>query len=31
MLAVMQKSPKLQALGEKRDALQVRLNELAKK
>jgi len=31
MLAVMQKSPKLQALGEKRDALQVRLDELAKK
>jgi len=31
MLEVMRKSPKLQALGEKRDALQVRLDELAKK
>ena len=31
MLEVMRKSPKLQALGEKRDALQVRLDALAKK
>jgi hypothetical protein len=31
MLEVMQKSPALQALGEKRDALQARLDELTKK
>jgi hypothetical protein len=31
MLEVLQKSPRLQALGEKRDALQARLDELMKK
>ena len=31
MLDVLQKSPELQALGEKRDALQARLDELTKK
>jgi hypothetical protein len=31
MLEVLQKSPKLKALGEKRDALQIRLDELTKK
>jgi hypothetical protein len=31
MLEVLQQSPKLKALGEKRDALQIRLDELTKK
>ena len=31
MLEVLQKSPRLKALGEKRDALQIRLDQLTKK